>query len=120
MPGVVGTFMTNMAIEVALTRVGVAQVAEKVGDRYVLEELTERGWEIGREHAEHLLALELATTRGEARFILLRQLKQTAHDQSALGGVKGERLEPLDLMDMKNDGLVRRDGLDHAALKLLR
>ena len=42
--GVVGTLMTNMAIEQALNEKGVDLVRAKVGDRYVLEELQKRGW----------------------------------------------------------------------------
>ncbi len=41
-PGAVGTLMTNMAVEVALRQRGVELVRAKVGDRYVLEELTAR------------------------------------------------------------------------------
>ena len=61
-PGAVGTLMTNMAVEVALRRRGVEFVRAKVGDRYVLEELTARGWELGGEGSGHLLALDKHTT----------------------------------------------------------
>ncbi len=61
-PGVVGTLMTNIAIEQALTRHGVSLVRAKVGDRYVLEELTARGWQLGGESSGHLLALDRHTT----------------------------------------------------------
>jgi phosphoglucosamine mutase len=61
-PGVVGTLMTNMAIEQALRRQGVAMVRAKVGDRYVLEELAARGWQLGGEGSGHLLALDRHTT----------------------------------------------------------
>ena len=61
-PGVVGTLMTNMAVEVALQRLGVALVRAKVGDRYVLEELAARGWQLGGEGSGHLLALDRHTT----------------------------------------------------------
>ncbi len=61
-PGVVGTLMTNMAVEQALARVGVSLVRAKVGDRYVLEELTARGWQLGGESSGHLLALDRHTT----------------------------------------------------------
>ena len=61
-PGVVGTLMTNMAVEVALTARGVAFVRAKVGDRYVLEELEQRGWLLGGEGSGHLLALDKHTT----------------------------------------------------------
>ena len=61
-PGVVGTLMTNMAVEQALRRLNVPMVRAKVGDRYVLEELTARGWQLGGEGSGHLLALDRHTT----------------------------------------------------------
>ena len=61
-PGVVGTLMTNMAVEVALKARGVQFVRAKVGDRYVLEELEKRGWLLGGEGSGHLLALDKHTT----------------------------------------------------------
>jgi phosphoglucosamine mutase len=61
-PGAVGTLMTNMAVELALRRDGVAFVRAKVGDRYVLEELVARGWQLGGEGSGHLLALDKHTT----------------------------------------------------------
>ena len=61
-PGVVGTLMTNMAVELALKAMGVPLVRAKVGDRYVLEELEQRGWLLGGEGSGHLLALDKHTT----------------------------------------------------------
>ena len=61
-PGVVGTLMTNIAVELALGRLGVPLVRAKVGDRYVLEELAARGWQLGGESSGHLLALDRHTT----------------------------------------------------------
>lgn len=61
-PGVVGTLMTNMAVEVALKGRGVQFVRAKVGDRYVLEELEKYGWNLGGEGSGHLLALDKHTT----------------------------------------------------------
>jgi len=61
-PGAVGTLMTNMAVEVALRERGVEFVRAKVGDRYVLEELIARGWQLGGEGSGHLLALDKHTT----------------------------------------------------------
>ena len=61
-PGVVGTLMTNMAVELALKAQGVDLVRAKVGDRYVLEELEQRGWLLGGEGSGHLLALDKHTT----------------------------------------------------------
>jgi phosphoglucosamine mutase len=61
-PGVVGTLMTNMAVELALRARAVELVRAKVGDRYVLEELEKRGWLLGGEGSGHLLALDKHTT----------------------------------------------------------
>lgn len=61
-PGAVGTLMTNMAVEEALVRRGVAFARAKVGDRYVLEELNARGWSLGGEGSGHLIALDKHTT----------------------------------------------------------
>lgn len=60
--GVVGTLMTNMAVELALRERGLDFVRAKVGDRYVLEELTRRGWLLGGEGSGHLLALDKHST----------------------------------------------------------
>ena len=61
-PGVVGTVMTNMAVEVALHARGVKLVRARVGDRYVLEELARHHWVLGGESSGHLLALDRHTT----------------------------------------------------------
>ena len=61
-PGVVGTLMTNMAVELAFKAKGIEFVRTKVGDRYVLEELQARGWQLGGEGSGHLLALDRHTT----------------------------------------------------------
>ena len=60
--GTVGTLMTNMALEVAFRNMGVGFARAKVGDRYVLEVLRERGWLIGGEGSGHLLFLDKHTT----------------------------------------------------------
>ncbi|MGI4855982.1 MAG: phosphoglucosamine mutase [Janthinobacterium lividum] len=60
--GVVGTLMTNLAVEQALERLGVEFVRAAVGDRYVLEKLRERGWQLGAEGSGHILSLDRHTT----------------------------------------------------------
>jgi phosphoglucosamine mutase len=60
--GAVGTLMTNMAVESALRAMGVGFVRAKVGDRYVLEMLQERGWQVGGEGSGHMLFLDKHTT----------------------------------------------------------
>ncbi|AUT58968.1 MULTISPECIES: phosphoglucosamine mutase [Paraburkholderia] len=60
--GAVGTLMTNMAVEVALKKAGVQFVRAAVGDRYVLEQLREHGWELGAEGSGHILSLDRHST----------------------------------------------------------
>ncbi len=60
--GIVGTVMTNIAMEVALSKLGVKLVRARVGDRYVFEALNTEGWVLGGEASGHILCLEQHTT----------------------------------------------------------
>ncbi|BDX06049.1 phosphoglucosamine mutase [Planctobacterium marinum] len=59
--GVVGTQMSNLGLEIALTKLGIPFARSKVGDRYVLELLQEKGWSIGGESSGHVLNLNVAS-----------------------------------------------------------
>ncbi|HEV2062155.1 MAG TPA: phosphoglucosamine mutase, partial [Solirubrobacteraceae bacterium] len=54
-PGVAVTVMTNYGFHAAMREAGVEVATTKVGDRYVLEELRARGWELGGEQSGHLI-----------------------------------------------------------------
>ena len=60
--GVVGTVMSNLGLERALSDSGIPFVRASVGDRYVLSELNARGWEVGGESSGHILCLDLTST----------------------------------------------------------
>lgn len=60
--GVVGTLMSNLGLEVALSRLGIPFVRSNVGDRYVMELLQEKGWTIGGENSGHILNLSTSST----------------------------------------------------------
>lgn len=60
--GVVGTLMTNLAMEHALAKLEIPFARAKVGDRYVVEMLLEKGWQLGGENSGHLLCLDKHTT----------------------------------------------------------
>ena len=60
--GVVGTVMTNMAMELALAQLKIEFCRAKVGDRYVLEQLHQRGWQLGGEASGHILCLDKHNT----------------------------------------------------------
>jgi phosphoglucosamine mutase len=60
--GVVGTLMTNLALEQAFLRENIPFSRAKVGDRYVLAQLQQSGWQIGGESSGHLIHLGYSTT----------------------------------------------------------
>jgi phosphoglucosamine mutase len=104
-PGTVGTLMTNMAVEVALRERGVPLVRAKVGDRYVLEELTARGWLFGGEGSGHLLALDKHTT-GDGIVSALQVLQAVHRSGRSLADLlDGVALFPQTLLNVRlSDG----------------
>ena len=99
--GAVGTLMTNMAVELALRAKGVEFVRAKVGDRYVLEELVARGWQIGGEGSGHLLALDKHTT-GDGIVSALLVLQTVSRSGRALAQqLEGVTLFPQTLINVR-------------------
>ncbi|MCM0035111.1 MAG: phosphoglucosamine mutase [Burkholderiaceae bacterium] len=60
--GVVGTLMTNFGLEKQFNAIGIPFERAQVGDRYVLEQLRNRGWLYGGESSGHLICLDSHTT----------------------------------------------------------
>ncbi len=60
--GVVGTVMSNYGLENAFKFLKIPFVRSAVGDRYVLSQLLERGWELGGESSGHIICRHLTTT----------------------------------------------------------
>ena len=113
-PGVVGTLMTNMAVEVALKTRGVALVRAKVGDRYVLEELERHRWLLGGEGSGHLLALDKHTT-GDGLMSALQVLQACVRS----GHSMAELLRDLTLFPQTLINVRLRPGQDWKANTLL-
>ena len=115
-PGVVGTLMTNMAVEVALRARGVHFVRAKVGDRYVLEELEKHQWILGGEGSGHLLALDKHTT-GDGLISALQVLQACVRSGQTMAQLlAGVTLFPQTMINVKlragqdwkaNTGLAR-------------
>lgn len=100
-PGVVGTLMTNMAVEVALKARGVQFVRAKVGDRYVLEELHKHKWLLGGEGSGHLLALDRQST-GDGLVSALQVLQTCVRSgQSMAQLLAGVTLFPQTLINVR-------------------
>ncbi len=88
--GVVGTLMTNLALEHALGKLGVPFARAAVGDRYVVEMLNEKGWLYGGENSGHILTLDRHTT-GDGTVAALQVLaalrEQGGTLEALLGGL---------------------------------
>ena len=113
-PGVVGTLMTNIAVEQALKSRGVALVRAKVGDRYVLEELLARRWQLGGENSGHLLVLDRHTT-GDGIVSALQVLQAIRRTGKSLSGLlDGVTLFPQVMINVRL--AVRSDWQQNATL----
>ena len=64
--GVVGTLMTNLGVELALREQGIDFERAKVGDRYVMERLIDRGWLLGGEGSGHMVIRDCTSKIGRA------------------------------------------------------
>ncbi|MFM2074792.1 MAG: phosphoglucosamine mutase [Pseudomonadota bacterium] len=101
LPGVVGTLMTNMAVELALRQRGVQFVRAKVGDRYVLEALQAKGWLLGGESSGHLLVLDKHTT-GDGLVSALQVLQACVAMRKTLSQwLEGVQLFPQVLVNVR-------------------
>jgi phosphoglucosamine mutase len=99
--GAVGTLMTNMALEVAFKELGIGFARAKVGDRYVLEVMKERGWLLGGEGSGHLLALDKHTT-GDGIVSALQVLSSLKRNGKSLADCCSElTLFPQTLINLK-------------------
>jgi phosphoglucosamine mutase len=100
-PGVVGTLMTNMAVELALKARGVQLVRAKVGDRYVLEEMEKRHWILGGEGSGHLLALDKHTT-GDGLVSALQVLQACVRNSKTMAALLADvTLFPQTLINVR-------------------
>ncbi|HSD40235.1 MAG TPA: phosphoglucosamine mutase [Burkholderiales bacterium] len=99
--GVVGTLMTNLALERALSELGVGFARAKVGDRYVLELLHENGWDLGGENSGHIICLDKHTT-GDGIVSALQVLAAMREERADLAAVAGGlRLFPQQLINVR-------------------
>lgn len=85
---VVSTVMSNMGFFRFLEKNGICSETTKVGDRYVLEKMLEKGYSIGGEQSGHVIFLKYATT-GDGQLTavqLLNVIKNTGKSLEELAG----------------------------------
>jgi phosphoglucosamine mutase len=87
--GVAGTQMTNLALEHAFARLKIPFARAKVGDRYVLEMLLKRRWQLGGENSGHIICLDKHTT-GDGIISALQVLRALVETGASLSKAAGE------------------------------
>ena len=99
--GVIGTLMTNFGMEKALAALGVDFDRAAVGDRYVLEKLLKRGWQLGGENSGHIICLDRHTT-GDGIVSALQVLHAIRAEGQTLGELaKDVSLFPQVLLNVR-------------------
>ncbi|WP_337236666.1 phosphoglucosamine mutase [Proteus faecis] len=102
--GAVGTLMSNMGLEIALKQLGIPFVRAKVGDRYVLEKLQEKGWRLGAENSGHIILLDKTTT-GDGIVAGLQVLSAMVRNHMSLHDLcSGMKLLPQVLVNVRFTG----------------
>lgn len=114
--GVVGTQMTNLAMAQALAKLKIPFARAKVGDRYVLEMLQAKGWQLGGENSGHIVCLDRHTT-GDGIVSALQVLEALSADKSTLAGAVDFRLYPQVLVNVRVNGRAAREVVAAAAVQ---
>jgi len=101
---VVGTLMTNLAFEHAMRKLGIPFARAKVGDRYVMEILQERKWQLGGENSGHIICLDKHST-GDGIVSALQVLCALRMKQQTLAQAAGDlHMYPQILVNVKVSG----------------
>ncbi|KAA9002748.1 phosphoglucosamine mutase [Affinibrenneria salicis] len=102
--GAVGTLMSNMGLELALKQLGIPFARARVGDRYVLETMQEKGWRIGAENSGHVILLDKTTT-GDGIIAGLQVLTAIVRNHMSLHDLcSGMKLFPQVLVNVRFSG----------------
>lgn len=87
--GVVGTSMSNLGLELALDALDVPFVRTSVGDRYVMKEMLQRGWNLGGESSGHIICLDQTST-GDGIIASLQAMAAIVHSGQTLADLKSK------------------------------
>jgi phosphoglucosamine mutase len=92
-PGIVSTVMSNLGLERHLAGLGLALERTSVGDRYVIERMREKGYNVGGEQSGHMILSDYSTT-GDGLVSALQVLAVVRKLQKPVSEVC-RRFEPL-------------------------
>jgi len=113
--GVVGTHMSNLGFEQALSRSKIAFARAPVGDRYVLETMQQKGWLLGGENSGHIICLDKHTT-GDAIVAALAVLRALREQKTTLAAATADAA----LFPQRLINVPIRNGFDWRASDAIR
>jgi phosphoglucosamine mutase len=113
-PGIVATVMSNLGLERHLKAHGIALIRTPVGDRYVLEQMRENGFNVGGEQSGHIILSDYATT-GDGLVAALQVLAVVKKQNRPVSQVC-HRFEPLPQV-LKNVRYKKGKPLEDAKVK---
>lgn len=90
--GVVGTLMSNLGLELGLEALDVPFVRSDVGDRYVMEVLKQKSWQLGGESSGHIVCLDVTTT-GDGIVSALQVLAAMVQTDSTLFDLRSKMVK---------------------------
>jgi phosphoglucosamine mutase len=107
--GVVVTVMTNFGFHRAMAEDGIEVAVTKVGDRYVIDEMLRRGWQLGGEQSGHIIATEFVAT-GDGIAAALMTMRE-------LGGRRLDAALPMEKLPqtLVNVEVADREAINDAA-----
>jgi phosphoglucosamine mutase len=109
---VVGTLMSNLGMEHALKAIGIELLRANVGDRYVMELLTEKKGILGGEGSGHIICLDKTTT-GDGIVAALQVLAEMRRTGKSLYELKsGMKKYPQVLINIRTEKKVKLDEID--------
>ncbi len=110
--GVVGTLMSNLALEHAMNDLSIPFERASVGDRYVMELLRANGWELGGENSGHVICLDRVTT-GDAIVAALAVLAVMRSSGESLSRLRSDmQLYPQVLVNVPSSKKVDLEAND--------
>jgi phosphoglucosamine mutase len=113
--GVVGTLMSNFGLEQAFKRLGIPFVRAAVGDRYVMEQLSQRDWLLGGENSGHVVCRHLTST-GDGTVSAVQVLRAMADSGRSLHELRqGMTKLPQVMINVRLSKRVRLDDSEELA-----
>jgi phosphoglucosamine mutase len=107
--GIVGTLMTNLAVEHKFANMHIPFTRAKVGDRYVMELLNQHGWQLGGENSGHILTLDKHSS-GDGIVAALQVLEALIQSKQTLAQLSASLvMYPQVLINIRTDKKINVD-----------